>query len=279
VVVGGDPLTFLMACSEVPPGVCEYDVVGGFRGRPMDVVLGKHTGLPMPARAEIVLEGFVYPGNQRPEGPFGEWTGYYASDVRDEPVLEIKAIYHRDNPIILGCPPERPPDEIARYRAVTRSALLRENIAKAGVPDVTGVWAHEVGSARMLLAIAIKQRYPGHSMQAGHVASQCHVGAYAGKWVIVVDDDIDVSNLEELMWAAITRADPATSMDIINNTWSTPLDPRIPPEKRERRDFTNSRLVIDACRPFHWRDEFPLVNAPTPELAREAREKWGYLCR
>jgi 4-hydroxy-3-polyprenylbenzoate decarboxylase len=213
------------------------------------------------------------------EGPFGEWTGYYASDVRDEPVMDIKAIYYRNNPILLGCPPQRPPDELARYRAVTRSALLKENIVKAGVPDVTEVWAHEVGTARMLLAVAIKQRYAGHARQAGHVACQCHVGAYAGKWVIVVDEDIDVSNLDELIWAALTRADPATSIDIVHQAWSTPLDPRIPPEQKARKDYTNSRMIIDACRPFYWRDQFPHVNAPRPEVARLAREKWGYLLR
>lgn len=160
---------------------------------------------------------------------------------------------------------------------MTRFALLKDNINKAGVPDVTEVWAHEVGTARMLLAI--KQRYPDHARQAGHVACQCHVGAYAGKWVIVVDDDVDVSNLEELIWAALTRADPATSIDIVHQAWSTPLDPRIPPEQKERNDFTNSRMIIDACRPFHWRDKFPLVNAPSPEAARQARQKWRYLCR
>jgi len=279
IVVGGDPMTFLMACSEVPPGICEYDVVGGLRGRPVQVIAGKYTGLPFPANAEIVLEGFVGPDKRKAEGPFGEWTGYYASDIRDEPVMDIKAIYYRNNPILLGCPPQRPPDELARYRAVTRSALLKENIVKAGVPDVTEVWAHEVGTARMLLAVAIKQRYAGHARQAGHVACQCHVGAYAGKWVIVVDDDIDVSNLDELIWAALTRADPATSIDIVHQAWSTPLDPRIPPEQKARKDYTNSRMIIDACRPFYWRDQFPHVNAPRPEVARLAREKWGYLLR
>ena len=277
IVAGGDPMTFLMGCSEVPPGVCEYDVVGGLRNTPVKVIKGKHTGLPFPANAEVVIEGFVHPDKTKLEGPFGEWTGYYASDIREEPVLDIKAIYYRNDPILLGCPPQRPPDELARYRAVTRSALLKENIVKSGVPDVTGVWAHEVGTARMLVAVSIKQRYPGHPRQAGHVACQCHVGAYAGKWVIVVDEDIDVSNLEELIWAALTRADPATSIDIITQAWSTPLDPRIPPEQKERGDFTNSRMIIDACRPYHWRDKFPLVNAPSPAVAREAQEKWGYL--
>ena len=205
------------------------------------------------------------PTSERVEGPFGEWTGYYASDLRPEPVIDIKAIYYRDDPILLGCCPERPPDEICRYRAIVRSALLRDNIQKAGVPGVTAAWAHEIGNARLFLAVAVNQRYPGHAKQAGHVASMCHVAAYCGRYTVVVDDDIDVSNLEEVMWALLTRSDPATSIDIIRNAWSTPLDPRIEPERKAIGDFTNSRAVIDACRPFHWRDKFPKVNAPTLE--------------
>ncbi len=131
--------------------------------------------------------------------------------------------------------PERPPDEICRYRAIVRSALLRENIEKAGVPGVTAAWAHEVGNARLLLAVAVNQRYPGHAKQAGHIASMCHVGAYCGRYTIVVDDDIDVSNLNEVMWALLTRSDPATSIDIIRGAWSTPLDPRIEPETQGGR--------------------------------------------
>ena len=96
--------------------------------------------------------------------------------------------------------------------------------------------------------------------------------------MIVTDEDIDVSNLEELIWAMLTRSDPAESIDIIPNAWSTHLDPRIPPWEKEKGNLTNSRAIVDACRPFHWKDEFPPVNAPSPELARESREKWGYLC-
>ena len=277
VVAGGDPMNFLAACSEFPQGMCEYDIVGGMRGKAVKVVKGKHTGIPFPANSEIVIEGFIEPGNRKTEGPFGEWTGYYASDVREEPILDVVAIYHRNEPIILGCPPQRPPDELGRYRAVTRSALLKENITRAGVPDVVDVWAHEVGGARMLLGVAIKQRYPGHARQVGHIAAQCHVGAYAGKFVVVVDEDIDVSSLEDLTWAMLTRSDPQSSIDIIPEAWSTPLDPRISPEDKEKNNFRNSRAVIDACRPFHWRDEFPLVNAMSPALAKKARKKWGHL--
>jgi UbiD family decarboxylase len=277
VSLGHDPLVFLAGSIEVPYGVSEYDWVGGVMGQPFEVIQSPVTGLPLPANAEIVIEGTADPDRQVPEGPFGEWTGYYASDVREEPVMDIKAIYHRNDPILLGCPPQRPPDELARYRAVTRSALLRQNIQKAGVPDVKAVWAHEVGTARMLVGVSITQRYPGHSKQAGHIACQCHVGAYAGKYVVVVDDDVDVSNLDELIWAMLTRSDPATSIDIITGAWSTPLDPRISPEEKAKGNFTNSRAIIDACRPFHWRDKFPKVNMPSPATAKKAREKFGYL--
>ncbi len=277
IVLGGDPMTFLMSSSEVPYGLCEFDLMGGLRGKPIKCVKGKITGLPFPANAEIVIEGWIDPKEFRLEGPFGEWTGYYASDVREEPVMHVEAIYHRNDPIMLGCPPQRPPDELARYRAVARSALLKRSIKAAGVPDVTAVWAHEVGTARMLVALSIKQRYAGHAAQAGHVACQCHVGAYAGKYVIVVDDDIDVSDLEQVIWAMLTRSDPATSIDIVKNAWSTPLDPRIPPEEKAKKNFTNSRAIIDACRPFHWRDKFPKVNMPSAELAKETRERFSYL--
>ena len=279
IVCGGDPMSFLMGSSEVPPGVCELDIIGGMRGQPVEVIKGPVTGLPIPANAEIAIEGFVEPDNVRLEGPFGEWTGYYASDHRPEPVIDIKAIYHRHEPILLGCVPQRPPDEICRYRAIVRSALLRENIEKAGVPGITAAWAHEVGNARLFLAVAVKQRYPGHGKQAGHIAAQCHVGAYCGRYVIVVDDDIDVSNLEEVIWALITRSDPATSIDIIRGAWSTPLDPRIEPERKADGDYTNSRAVIDACRPWHWRDQFPAVNMPSAEERRIGLQKFGHLMK
>jgi UbiD family decarboxylase len=277
VVIGGDPLTFLMACTEIPYGICEYEVAGAYRGRPIKVVKGEFTGLPFPANAEIVIEGFVEPGNVAPEGPFGEWTGYYGSKIRKEPVLDIKAIYHRKDPIILGCPPQRPPEEQARYRAVIRSAILREEMQAAGVPDVTAVWCHEVGGSRQLTAVSIKQRYPGHARQAGYIAAQCRSGAYAGKYVVVVDEDVDVSDLDELMWVICSRSDPATSIDILRNTWSTPLDPSIPPWEKERGNYTNSRAIIDACRPFHWKDQYPTVNMPKPETAAKAKKLFSWL--
>ena len=276
-VFGSHPLIFLAASNEIPYGVSEYDWVGGVLGEPMQVIRGPVTGLPIPACAEIVVEGYASADELIPEGPFGEWTGYYASGERAEPVLHVEAVYHRNEPIILGCQPGRPPDELARYRAPLRSALLFEELLKAGVPDVAAVWQHEVGGSRMFIVAAIRQRYPGHSRQVLHVAAQCHTGGYAGKYVVVVDDDIDPSNLEEVMWAVCTRSDPADSIDIIRRAWSTPLDPRITPDQRAVGNFTNSRALIDATRPFEWRDQFPPVNVPPLSQRQAALARWSYL--
>lgn len=276
-VFGSDPLQFLASCTEIPFGVSEFDWVGGVRGVPARIVRGPVTGLPLPADAEIVVEGFASDVERMVEGPFGEWMGYYGSGSRPEPVLKVEALYYRNNPILVGSPPGQPPDEQARYRAVLRTALLRDELDKVGIPDVVAAWCHEVGGSRLFNVIAIKQRYPGHARQVLHAAAQCRAGAYAGRYVVVVDEDIDPSNLEEVMWAVCTRSDPDSSIDIIPRAWSTPLDPRIPPAQKKAGDTTNSRALIDACRPFEWRNEYPAVNVP-PRAEREAaRQRWGHL--
>jgi UbiD family decarboxylase len=169
------------------------------------------------------------------------------------------------------------PDEMARYRAVLRSAMIKQNVTAAGVPDVKQVWSHEVGGSRLLHGISVKQRYPGHAVQAGHIAAQCGASAYAGKYIIVVDDDVDVCNLDHLLWAMLTRSDPIESIQFIRGTWDSPADPRLSPDKRAVRDMTHSMAIIDACRPFHWRDKFPPTNTPSLETIRKARERFGWL--
>lgn len=276
-VIGGDPMTFIMGGYEVPSGVSEYDVVGGLRGKPIELVRGKITGLPFPANAEIVLEGYVDPEVEVPEGPFGDWCGSYTESGRRRPKCDIVAVYHRDDPIILGFPPQSLPDEYSRFRSITRSALLRHAVNAAGVPDVKAVWCHEVGGSHMLTGISITQRYPGHSTQAAQIAAQCQSGAYAGKWVIVTDDDVDVADLEELIWAALMRCDPVNDIDFIKYGWTSFADPRVDPEERAKGNITNSRMIIDACRPFHWKDDFNKSTKPSEELLTMAREKYGYL--
>ena len=277
-VLGGDPLAFFYGGTEAPYGVFEMDIIGGLRGRPVKMVKGRVTGLPFPAHAEIVLEGYITPDKRATEGPFGEWTGHYAGGAAPRPVLDIKAVYHRNDPILLGVPPMGAgPDEMARYRAVLRSAMVKQNMTAAGVPEVIQVWCHEIGGSRLLHGVAIKQKYPGHATQAGFIAAQCGAAAYASKYVVVVDDDVDVTNLDHLLWAMLTRTEPKESIQFIENAWDSPADPRLSPEKRAVGDMTHSVAVINACKPYHWRDKFPPSNTPSPEITRKAKEKFGWL--
>ena len=277
-VVGGDPLAFFFGGLEAPYGTFEFDMIGGLRGRPEKMVRGKVTGLPIPANAEIVLEGYVHADRKLVEGPFGEWSGHYAGGAKPCVVLDIKAIYHRNDPILVGVPPMGAgSDEMARYRAVMRSATIKQNMTNAGVPEVQQVWCHEIGAARMFHGVSIKQRYPGHATQAGMIAAQCGGSAYASKYIVVTDDDVDVTNLEHLIWAMLMRTDPKESIQFIENAWDSPADPRLSPERRKAGDMRHSVAVIDACRPYHWRDVFPPSNTPSADVSRKAREKYGWL--
>ena len=263
---GDDPLLLMTAASQLPWGACEYDYAGGIRGEPVDVILGEWTGLPIPARSEIVIEGEVLPNEQKLEGPFGEWTGYYASGERSEPILKVKRLMHRHDPIITAAPPARPP--AGSDGGLVRSAFIWDHLEKAGVPDVRGVACYQ---GRFFTAVAIKQRYPGHAKQAGIIAAQCHTGAYLGRYVVVVDEDVDVYDLNDVLWAMCTRVDPATDMDLIRRAWSGPLDPIVP---KDKKGFS-SRAIIDATRPYEWMKDFPPVSGASPELKQQVAAKYG----
>jgi 4-hydroxy-3-polyprenylbenzoate decarboxylase len=270
---GMDPLLFLAGTLGLPLGMNEFEWVGGVRGAPVEVIHGPVTGLPLPAHAEIVVEGFVHPDRLLEEGPFGEWTGYYASAMRQETYVQVEAVYHRTDPILLGSPPMRPPGDNYYARRPISAALIWDTLEAAGVPDVRSVTQLPAAGNGMLV-IAIKQRYGGHAKQAALVAAQSRSAAYMSRYVVVVDEDIDTTNVDEVLWALWTRSDPAHA-DVVRNCWSTPLDPRIPPDQRARRDFTNSLMIIDATRPFAWKDQFPPAVRVTPELQQQLRQKWG----
>jgi UbiD family decarboxylase len=273
VSVGHDPLIFMAACVEgLASGMSEYDWAGGVSGRPYPVVKAPITGLPIPAFAEIVLEGYIDANDMRVEGPYGEFMGYYASGAPTLPTMEVQAVYHRRDPIILGCPQGKPPHEDNQFLAYLRSCLVWDQMERAGVPDVRGVWCPPLSANRFLTVVSIKQRYPGHARQAGVLAAQVGAAAYMSRYIIVVDDDIDVTDMDEVLFAVFTRSDPQRSIEILKRCWSGPLDPAIPPQDRG----FNSRAIIDACRPWEWRDEFP-EPVLTPERAAATRRKWGHV--
>ena len=271
--LGHDPLLFCLAGVEVPTGVSEIDYYGAIVGEPLEVLRSDLTPLPVPARAEIVLEGWLYPDKKGREGPFGEWTGYYSGSLLPSPVLEVQRLRHRDHPILLGSPPSKPPHDYSYMRTAMKSAMIYDALVKAGVPDVRGVWADECGGGRLLIVVSITQRFCGHSRQAGAIAAQCREAAYMNRFVVVVDDDIDPTNLEEVVWAMCTRCDPAEDIDILRKAWGSRADPLL----QDGQPPYNSRAIIDACRPYEWIKDFPRVAEGSPELLRQVETKWADL--
>ncbi len=272
VVIGGDPLLHMLATKEFEYGVSEYDIAGGIKGFPIEVMTGSN-GLPIPAGAELVIEGESIPGEVREEGPFGEWTGYYGSAMRKEPTIRVKRVLYRNDPIILGAPPCKPPTMNSFVAGMLRSAMLWNDLEKNSIPDIQGVACHEVGGSRLLVVMSIKQRYSGHARQALMSAAQCHATAYLGRFIVVVDEDIDPTDLNEVVWAMCTRCDPEYDMDIMRRCWSGPLDPIIPPE---RKGFS-SRALVDACKPFERLKTFPRVAQVSPALRAQMLDKWSQL--
>jgi UbiD family decarboxylase len=278
--VGQSPALGAAAASTIAEGASEFAAAGGRLGRPIELITGKATGIPFPADSEIVLEGFMPPPEQetRTEGPFGEWPGYYASNSRPEPVMKIKTIYHRNNPIITGAPPAKPTYPGSWFgtgaSALFRAASLWDELEAAGVGGVQGVWKMPGGGSRFMNVISIKQLHPGHAKMAGMVAVGCGSAAYLGRVVIIVDDDIDITDPAEVMWAIATRWDPRTQTDIIDGCWTGYIDPMLLPERRENGDMTNSRAIIYAVRPYHWKDQFPRVNTVSKEYAATVEKKW-----
>ena len=275
IVIGCDPLGYLISGIEVPYGMSEYNYIGAILNRPVSVVRGALTGLPIPSAAEIVLEGWAHPGDRRIEGPFGEFHGYYPGKSETAPVVTIERISFRNDPIIVGSPPAKPPNDYSYSKAVMRSALLVDALGAAGVPDVQGVWAHEIGGARMFNVVSIKQRYPGHARQAAHILAQCGVGAYMSRYSVVVDEDIDPANLQEVMWAVATRTDPEIDIDIVKRGYGSKNDP-MHIASRYRSTF-NSKAIIDACRPYDYLKEFPEVAEASKPLQEATRAKWRHI--
>jgi 4-hydroxy-3-polyprenylbenzoate decarboxylase len=268
VVNGEDPALFIAGFEYLPAGVCEYDFAGAIKGAPIEIFAGPATGLPLPAQAEIILEGHLSPtGDTLPEGPFGEFTGYYATDTRPCPVMEVTAIHHRDDPILLGAPPMKPPR--FHFGLPLRAAGIWSNLEAGGVTDVTGVWQHV---SQLMTVVALRQRYDGHAKRAALIAA---AHSYMGRLVVVVDDDVDPSDLADVIWAVATRCEPSEQTDIVRNAWSSALDPRIPPQAKERGITSHSKLIIEAVKPFSWIDRFPRLSALSHEDARAIAAKWG----
>jgi 4-hydroxy-3-polyprenylbenzoate decarboxylase len=270
VSLGHHPLLTCLSGLEVATGVSEYNYGGAILGAPIEVVKGPVTGLLIPARAELVLEGFLQPDRVASEGPYGEWTGYYSEGDATCVYIDVHAVHFRTDPVIVGSPPGRPPHDYSYMRTVLKSAMIFDALVKSGAAEIKGVWTPECAGGRLLVNVAITQRYCGHATQVGLLATSLQAAAYMNRYVIVVDDDIDVTNLEDVIWAVCTRSDPGEDINILKSMWGSVRDPVL----RDHGRPYMTRAVIDACIPYDRRRTFPKVAVSRPQLMREVGRKW-----
>ena len=241
-VLGGDPLCFFYGGLEAPYGVFEIDVVGGLRGKADEDGEGQGHRPAVPGRRRDRAGRLRHAGQARGRRPVRRM---------DRPLCRRRQALHRarrqgDLSPQRPDPARRAADgrRARRDGALPRGDALGHHQAEHR-PTPACRACSRCGATRsaargMFHGIAIKQRYPGHAVQAGHIAAQCGASAYASKYIVVVDDDVDVTNLDHLMWAMLTRTDPKESIQFIEGSWDSPADPRLSPEKRAKGDMTHS---------------------------------------
>ncbi len=273
-VYGIDPLLFLCGSMGFPKNVSEYDAAGGVMGRPYEVVKGKTVDLLIPAHAEIVIEGLAYEGNLQPEGPFGEFQGYYGRPGGPTPVIDIKCIRYRKDPILTAAlMADYPSCEQNVFFGIARSARIWDDLETVGIPGIRGVYSVPAAAGGFgMVVVSLEQRYPGHAAQALALAAQCSGAAYYTKWVIAVDEDVDPTDIDQVIWAMSTRCDPASDIDILRNTWSTYLDPtKNPPEERPY----GSKTLINACKEHKHLKVFSKRTRLTKHTYDKVEAKWA----
>ncbi len=244
---GIDPLFMLVGSQTFPKNVSEYEFAGGIKGEPIPVVRGTTTDLLIPANAELVIEGIIRPNSVKAEGPFGEFPGYYGRPEAGCPLVDITAVHYRSNPILTNAlMADYPSCEQSGFFSVIRSAKIWDDLDKLGIPGVCGVYAHPAAAGGFgMTVISLEQRYAGHAAQVLALAAQVPGGAYYTKWIIAVDEDVDPTDMDQVIWAMASRCNPIDDIDILRNTWSTWLDPtQNPPEKRPY----GSKALINACK-------------------------------
>ncbi len=218
VALGTDPATILGAVTPIPDTLSEYAFAGLLRGSRTQVTRCLTHHLQVPASAEIVLEGFIYPDEMAPEGPFGDHTGYY-NEVENFPVLTIERLTHRHQPIYHSTYTGRPPDEPAILGVALNEVFIP--ILQRQFPEIVDFYLPSEGCSYRMAIVSIKKQYPGHAKRIMFgVWSFLRQFMYT-KFVIITDADINIRDWKDVIWAITTRMDPARDTTIIENT---PID-------------------------------------------------------
>ncbi len=251
VAMGTEPVSSLIAATRISPEIDEADIAGGIRGEPLELVRCETVDLEVPASSEIVLEGIILPNERKEEGPFGEYTGYRAGDKAPRPVYHVKAITHRNAPILPVSCMGVPVDDAAVVQPVTKAAEILDELWKAKFP-VKMVYCPPEGVSH-LTVVSTKIPYPNYVTQLARAIWGSTGWGRSCWYLIVVEEDIDVTQMEQVIWALSTRCHPYRGIHREPHAPGHPLLPFLDPQ--EKKNFTGAYVLFDCTWPKGWPKE------------------------
>ncbi|HBB53197.1 MAG TPA: 4-hydroxy-3-polyprenylbenzoate decarboxylase [Legionellales bacterium] len=270
VTIGADPATILAAVTPVPDSLSEYAFAGLLRGKRTQLVNCIGSDLQVPASAEIILEGYLEPGLEAPEGPYGDHTGYY-NEVQSFPVFTVERITHRKNPIYHSTYTGRPPDEPAILGVALNEVFVP--LLQKQFPEIVDFYLPPEGCSYRLAVVTIKKQYPGHAKRVMFAVWSFLRQFMYTKFVIVCDDDIDARNWQDVIWAMTTRMDPVRDTLLIENTPIDYLDFASP------QSGLGGKMGMDATSkwPGETTREWGEVIQPDEDVVQKINEIWPLL--
>jgi UbiD family decarboxylase len=269
IVIGAPPHVTYTAVTRIPNDMCEYDVAGAMSGRPLDVVRCVTQDLMVPAESEIVIEGTIPVSVLEMEGAFGEFPGYMAQ--RDYSFfMDVTAITMKTKPIYLAILSQLPPSESSKMRHIGRAAASHKLLRDSGFDNVSQVEYLECAGSNAIVVVKIKKRHADDAKDALRILAK----KFIGKIAIAVDDDINVRDAENILWAVAYRSQPYRDAEIVDAPLFA-LDPSVAPSGQSRgltsgKPARSSALLIDATMPW----PYPPLSLPTRPYMDRALEMW-----
>ena len=274
VYCGCDMIHFLAGANMVPEGMGEYDVIGGIMGEPVEVFKSDLTGLMLPAHAEIILEGEVElnPKNFRPEGPLGEYPGFYGASGAfgtPKPYFTVKRILRRRSPVFVISTVGRPVGDTHIANTIGRTAFLWADLEMMKVPGIQSVYWPPEAAGRWWVIVSAKCTFPAQAQRIGEAVLASPTGHFGVKGVIVVDADVAADDLAGVWWSLAVRYDPVADTQLIHKIRATPFDPSLP----QGNKGIGSGIILDATTPVEW-EKKPIKVEDDPETMKKVVSRW-----
>jgi len=272
VIIGADPSIYLAGVTKCPNNVDEFSIAGGIRRAPVKLVKCETIDIEVPAAAEIIVEGIFEPNVREAEGPFGEWTGYMAAAPYGMPVFRVKCITHRKTPWFQGVLSQMPPSESSGLRqTLFEGLLLKHLIEDLGIINVVDVHLPESSGCNGIMWISVKNAYRGLAHQIAYAAIG-RIGITRVKWVIVVDEDINIRDSASREWALTFRVRPEEDINITTKTIALMMDPSSDEENAHDKRLA-AKVIIDATK----KSKYPQTAFPDKKYFEDIKNKWDQL--